>query len=72
MLTYVDASVLIYAIVGKNVGVKMRALSILADPARAFVATEFLRLELLPIPTYFKRQREVAFYERYFKLCLCG
>lgn len=67
ILIYVDASVLIYAIVGKNAGPKTRALSILADPARAFVATEFLRLELLPIPTYFNRQREVAFYERYFK-----
>jgi predicted nucleic acid-binding protein len=65
--TFVDASVLINAIVGKDAGRKMRALSVLADPNREFVATEFLRLEVLPIPTKYDRKKERAFYERYFK-----
>jgi hypothetical protein len=50
-LTFVDASVLINAIVGKDTARKMRALSVLADPNREFVATEFLKLEVLPLPT---------------------
>jgi hypothetical protein len=46
--TFVDASVLINAIVGQDAARKMRALSVLADPDREFVATEFLKLEVLP------------------------
>lgn len=65
--TFVDASVLINAIVGQDAARKMRALSVLADPDREFVATEFLKLEVLPIPTKYARKKERAFYERYFK-----
>jgi predicted nucleic acid-binding protein len=45
----------------------MRALSVLADPDREFVATEFLKLEVLPVPTKYDRKKKLAFYERYFK-----
>ena len=45
----------------------MRALSVLADPNREFVATRLLVLEVIPIPTKFKRNKELAFYERFFK-----
>jgi predicted nucleic acid-binding protein len=65
--TFVDASVLINAIVGQDAARKMRALSVLADPNREFVATEFLKLEVLPVPTRYGRKKELAFYERYFK-----
>jgi predicted nucleic acid-binding protein len=65
--TFVDASVLINAVVGQDAARKMRALSVLADPNREFVATEFLKLEVLPIPTRYGRRKELAFYERYFK-----
>lgn len=65
--TFVDASVLINAVVGQDAARKMRALSVLADPHREFVATEFLKLEVLPIPTKYGRKKELAFYERYFK-----
>ena len=58
---------LINAIVGKDAARKMRALSVLADPDREFVATEFLKLEVLPGPTKYERKKELAFYERYFK-----
>jgi predicted nucleic acid-binding protein len=65
--TFVDASVLINAIVGRVAARKMRALALLADPDREFVATRFLELEVTPIPAYFRRKREIAFYERFFK-----
>jgi predicted nucleic acid-binding protein len=65
--TFVDASVLINAIVGREAARKMRALAVLADPDREFVATRFLELEVTPIPEYFRRKREIAFYERFFK-----
>lgn len=65
--TFVDASVLINAAVGSNAARRMRALSVLADPNREFVATRFLVLEVIPLPTKFKRDKELAFYERFFK-----
>jgi predicted nucleic acid-binding protein len=66
-LTFVDSSVLINAIVGSDAARKMRALAVLGDPQREFVATRFLTLEVMPIPTKYNRRREAAFYERYFK-----
>jgi predicted nucleic acid-binding protein len=66
-LTFVDASVLINAIVGSDAARKMRALSVLGDPDREFVATRFLELEVIPIPLKFNKNREAAFYERFFK-----
>ena len=65
--TFVDASVLINAAVGPNAARRMRALSVLADPNREFVATRFLVLEVIPLPTKFKRDKELAFYQRFFK-----
>lgn len=65
--TFVDASVLINAIVGSDAARKMRALAVLGDPNREFVATRFLELEVLPIPLKFNKKREAAFYERFFR-----
>jgi predicted nucleic acid-binding protein len=66
-LTFVDASVLINAIVGSDAARKMRALAVLGDPNREFVATRFLELEVMPIPLKFNKKKEAAFYERFFK-----
>lgn len=44
----------------------MRALRILNNPNRAFVANEFLRLEVLPIAKCYNKIREVRFYETFF------
>lgn len=66
ILTYVDSSVLINAIVGANAARKMRALSVLGDPSRDFAATRYLTLEVTPLPTKFQRARELRFYERFF------
>lgn len=66
-LTFVDASVLINAIVGQNASRKMRALAVLGDPGRDFISTEYLKLELLPIHIAYRKSREIAFYERFFQ-----
>lgn len=65
--TFVDASVLIAAARGEAV-VAEPALRLLEDPSRAFLASRFLRLELLaqagPIPA-----PERAFYSAYLVRC---
>lgn len=61
--TYLDSSVLIQAVQGVD-GDKTAAL--LEDPEREFVAASFLKLELLPQPTFHKRKAELAFLEDFF------
>jgi predicted nucleic acid-binding protein len=66
IITFVDSSVLINAIAGQDPARKMRAVSILGDQRREFVATRFLQLEVLPVPTRYQRNRELNFYQRFF------
>jgi hypothetical protein len=69
ILTFVDASVLIYAATKPTAATfarRLKALQVLSDPDREFVASEYLRLEVLPIPLCYKKQRETLFYEKYF------
>lgn len=69
ILTFPDASVLIYAAVkptAQTFARRMRALQLFNDPDREFVASEFLRLEVLPIAKFFGKKREVQFYETFF------
>ena len=69
ILTYVDAAVLIYAAkkpTAETFTRRLRAIQILTDPNREFVSSEFLRLEVLPIPNYFKKSKEIAFYQAFF------
>lgn len=61
--TYLDTSVLIHAIQGVEGG---KALEILEDPEREFVAATLLKLELLPQPTFHRRAAELAFLNEYF------
>jgi predicted nucleic acid-binding protein len=61
--TYLDSSVLIQAVQGVD-GDKTAAL--LEDPEREFVAATFLKLELLPQPTFHKRKAELEFLAAYF------
>ncbi|MBZ5560079.1 MAG: hypothetical protein LAO77_22715 [Acidobacteriia bacterium] len=64
--TYVDSGVLIAAARGKG-KLAERALSVISDrEGREFVCSDYVRLELLPKPTYFKRLAEVKFYEDFF------
>ncbi len=61
--TYLDSSVLIQAVQGVD-GDKTAAL--LEDPEREFVAASFLKLELLPQPTFHQRKAELDFLEDFF------
>jgi len=63
--TFLDAGVLIAGIRGDPATVE-RVLEILNDPERAFAASDFVRLEVLPKALYFRQQAETAFYEVYF------
>ena len=60
--TYVDANVLIAAWKGEDAFAR-RALEVLDDPERSLVVSDYLRLEVLPKPTFHKRQDEVAFMQ---------
>jgi predicted nucleic acid-binding protein len=65
MRTYLDSGVLIAAARG-NHEVSTPALDVLSDPARLFVSSAFVRLEVLPKPRYLQRPTEAAFYETFF------
>ena len=69
ILTFVDASVLIYAATKPSAATfarRSRALQVLGDPNREFAASEFLRLEVTPIASFFQKSRELAFYAAFF------
>jgi len=59
--------VLIYAAQGDTDAARL-ALPFLADPAREYVTSDYVRLEVLPKPTRFGKNDEVAFYEAFFQL----
>ena len=63
--TYLDSGVLISAWRGIPAR-KIRALTILNDLQREFIATPFVKLELLPKPRCFGLAKEVEYYEDYF------
>lgn len=63
--TFLDAGVLIAAIGGLPVPTE-RVLGVSNDPERAFLASDFVRREVLPKALYFRQQDEVDFYEAYF------
>lgn len=66
ILTFLDAGVLIAAARGTN-EVAKTAMSILDDPKRKFVSSDFVRLEVLPKAIYHKHQEEKQFYLEFFK-----
>lgn len=64
--TYVDSGLLIAAARG-NGKLAARALEVLRDSAaREFVSSDYIKMEILPKPTYFGREAEVKFYSTYF------
>lgn len=60
MRTYIDACILIAAFQGNN-NASERALKLIDDPKRELVVSDFLRLEVLPKPSYNKRKKEMEF-----------
>jgi predicted nucleic acid-binding protein len=70
ILSFVDASVLIYAATKPTAATmarRMRALQVLGDPDREFLGSEYLRLEVLPIAVCYHKNREAAFYQKFFE-----
>ena len=65
--TYPDAGVLIAANRGDD-QLAGKAKFILDDPERIFLASPFLRLEVVPQAIHNKRSAEVSFYEAFFSL----
>jgi predicted nucleic acid-binding protein len=65
-LTYIDSGVLIFAAQG-TVDVAALALPFLVDQNREYVASDYVRLEVLPKAIFYKRTEEVEFYEMFFK-----
>jgi hypothetical protein len=63
--TFLDGGVLIAAIRGLPVPTE-RAWEVINDPERVFLASDFVRLAVLPKALYFRQQDEVDFYEAYF------
>lgn len=66
MRTFVDACVLIAACQGAP-EVAARMFEILNDESREFVVSDFLKLEVIPKPTFHKFDKQVAFYNEFFK-----
>ena len=65
VLTFLDAGVL-FSVFSAQPGNAARALAVLADPARSFVTSDVLELEVLPKPIYFKRTDQADYYRAYF------
>lgn len=63
-LTFLDTGVLISAMCGEE-QLAARCFTVLDDPNREFVASDFLKLELLPKPTRNKQEESIAFYNDY-------
>lgn len=63
--TYIDANVLIAAFQGEE-QVAQRALRVLDDPDRKLVVSDYLCLEVLPKPTFYRRQEEIDFMQAVF------
>lgn len=64
--TYVDAGVLIAAFRGDSI-ISRRAMEVLDDPSRELVVSDFLKLEVLPKPTFHNRTEEVEFMNTVFE-----
>jgi hypothetical protein len=62
--TFLDSGVLLAA--WKRGDAHERAMTLLDDDTREFLACENVRLELLPKPVYEKRRAEIEFYNEHF------
>ena len=65
ILTFADAGVLIAA-ARRGTPIARRALQVLDDPVRTFASSVFVRLEVMPKATYYRRQDEIDLYHAYF------
>lgn len=66
--TVIDSDVLRYAFQGFEGEENLKALEVLDDQNREFVAVDFVSLELIPKPTFNRREDEVQLYQSFFSL----
>ncbi len=70
-LCFVDASILIISAARKptaeTLARRMRAHQTLNDKTREFVASDFLKLETIPMAKFFIKKRELRFYNDFFQ-----
>jgi predicted nucleic acid-binding protein len=64
--TYIDSGVLIFAARG-IAPVSDLALPFVTDPAREYVTSDYVRLEVLPKASFHGREIETEFYEAFFR-----
>ncbi len=64
--TYLDSSVLLCALHGKG-ATFARAYQIVNDPSRKFLSSDYVRLEVLPKPTFYKKKEAVDFLTEFFR-----
>ena len=62
--TFVDANVLIAALQGKD-ELWQKSIEILDDPDREFVVSDYLKLEVIPKPTFHGFHEEVQFMQTF-------
>ena len=67
ILTYLDSGVLIYAAQGDTYAAAL-ALPFIQDENREFITSDYVKLEVLPLPTWNHRKNEIEFYETFFRL----
>lgn len=65
MRTFIDSGVLITAWRG-NPAQRIKALTVIADLNRIFISSPFVKLEVLPKPSWYKNQTELQFYQNFF------
>lgn len=65
MRTYLDTNILITAFRGQDQKIINEIYGILEDSEREFIGNDVLRLELLPKPTFYKKQSEVQFMQAF-------
>lgn len=65
ILTAIDSCVLRNAVQGVGED-NRKALEVLDDENREFIACDFVALELIPKPTFHKIQDQVSFYQTFF------
>ncbi len=64
--TFIDSGVLIAAATGGQ-NLFERAFTVLDDPDREFITSDFVRLETVPKARFHKNEDEVRFYEEFFQ-----
>jgi len=62
--TFVDANMLMAAFQGTD-ELCQKAMQILDDPDRDFIVTDYLKLEIIPQPTFHRRNEELYFMQTF-------